>query len=387
MRLRSLCLRNFRAHQETVVSFAPQVNLIVGPNGAGKTNLLEAIHYLCLGKSFLAPQDAYALRQGAPFFELEGQFCGTRRPELTVRLVYVREEGKRVFVNGAPLERLADLVGLLPVVILSPADQALTAGPPEERRRFVDNLLSQAYPAYLKDLLHYRRALQQRNELLARLRRQPQAIPPALLDSWQEELVLLGSRLIHRRLRWVQEFAQFLTEAHAYLGLTAEVPRIEYVTVASLDAEADLVDICCAFRDRLERLARREREQGRTLAGPHRDELLLRLNGMEIRRYASQGQHRMMGLALKLAQFLYLRARLEEMPLLLLDDVFDGLDPYRTHRILKLLQQEEVIGQSFLTAVRTELFKEAIDFATSVHRLIRVEQGRMVETTIAPSAL
>lgn len=387
MTLRSLRVYNFRAHQETVVAFAPRINLIVGPNGAGKTNLLEAIHYLCLGKSFLTAQDAYALRQGALFFELEGQFSSARRPELTVRLVYALEGGKRVFINGTPLERLAELVGLLPVVVLSPTDQALTAGPPEERRRFVDNLLSQAYPAYLKDLLHYRRALQQRNELLARLRRQPTTIQPVLLDSWQEELVLLGSRLIQRRLRWVQEFAQFLAEAHTYLGLSAELPQIEYVTVAAFEAEADFESIRCAFRDRLGRLARQEREQGRTLAGPHRDEFRLRLNGMEVRRYASQGQHRIMGLALKLAQFLYLQARLEETPLLLLDDVFDGLDPYRTRRILGLLQQETVIGQSFLTAVRQELFQEAINFADWAHRVIYVQQGKVVETHPAPSAL
>ncbi|WP_243664305.1 hypothetical protein [Rhodothermus marinus] len=116
--------------------------------------------------------------RGRLFFELEGIFAGTHRPELVVRLVYVPGEGKRVFFNGAPLERLADLVGELPVVVLSPADQALTGGPPEERRRFLDNLLSQAYPAYLQDLLQYRRALRQRNELLARWRRHPAPCNP-----------------------------------------------------------------------------------------------------------------------------------------------------------------------------------------------------------------
>jgi len=379
MLLRSLRVRNFRAHEDTRVAFAPRINLIGGPNGAGKTNLLEAIHYLCLSKSFLAAQDSYALRGGAPFFELEGVFAGTQRPELVVRLVYVPGEGKRVLFNGAPLERLADLVGELPVVVLSPADQALTGGPPEERRRFLDNLLSQAYPAYLQDLLQYRRALRQRNELLARWRRHPASVQPSLLESWQEELVVLGSRLIHRRLRFVQEFAAYLAEAHACLGLTAEIPRIEYVTVAPLDPEADPEAIAAAFRTRLQRLAPREREQGRTLAGPHRDELVLRLNGLEVRRYASQGQHRIMGLALKLAKFFYLRARRDETPLLLLDDVFDGLDRYRTQRILELLKHGEQIEQSFVTSARLDLLQELQTLAAPENRLFWVEAGRVRE--------
>lgn len=379
MLLRSLRLRNFRAHEDTRVAFAPRINLIGGPNGAGKTNLLEAIHYLCLSKSFLVGQDGCALRQQAPFFELEGLFTGTHRPELGVRLVYVPGEGKRIFFNGAPLERLADLIGTLPVVVLSPADQALTGGPPEERRRFLDNLLSQAYPAYLQDLLQYRRALRQRNELLARLRRYPASVQPSLLISWQEELVTLGSRLIQRRLHFVQEFAAFLAEAHACLGLPAEVPHIEYVTIAPLDPETDLEAIAKAFRARLHRLAPREREQGRTLAGPHRDELVLRLNGLEVRRYASQGQHRIMGLALKLAKFFYLQVRRDEMPLLLLDDVFDGLDRYRAQRILELLQHSEQIEQSFVTSARLDLLQELLTPAVAENRLFWVEAGQVHE--------
>jgi DNA replication and repair protein RecF len=146
MRLRSLRLHSFRAHAESALTFSPKVNLLHGPNGAGKTNVLEAVHYLCLGKSFLAAQDGVVVRRGAPFFEVEGRFEGERRADLAVRMVYVPEEGKRLFVNKAPLDRLADVVGTFPVVVLSPEDGALTAGGPEERRRFLDTTLSQARP-------------------------------------------------------------------------------------------------------------------------------------------------------------------------------------------------------------------------------------------------
>lgn len=379
MRLRSLRLLSFRAHAETEVAFAPGLNLIYGPNGAGKTNLLEAAHYLCLSKSFLTSQDAHALRRGCPYFEVEGHFEGERRAELRARLVYVPEEGKRIFVNRAPLERLADVVGMLPVVVMAPDDQALTAGAPEERRRFLDNVLSQSRPVYLDDLLKYRRALRQRNALLYALRRS--GADPGTLDAWTEELVALGARIIERRRRFVGEFAGFLAEAYARMEAVGEEPSITYQTAVELEEGMDEAAIAEALRATFRRLARRERERGRTLAGPHRDELVFRLAGFEVRPFASQGQHRTFALALKLAQFLYLRERLGETPLLLLDDVFGDLDPRRTAVFLRLLQSDAV-GQSLVTAARREPFDEVVDFGAPEHRALHVVNGSVA----APAA-
>ena len=377
MRLCSLRLLSFRAHAETEVAFAPGVNLIVGPNGAGKTNLLEAVHYLCLTKSFLTATDTHALRQSCPYFEVEGVFEGEQRPHLAARLVYVPDEGKRLFLNKAPLERLSDIVGQLPVVVLAPADGALTAGGPEERRRFLDNTLSQARPTYLGDLMGYRRALRQRNALLLSHRRSRSAPDPAALEAWTEELVGLGARLIERRRRFINVFTGFLAEAYARIEAVGEEPSIEYQTAVSLRDEPSEEQIAEAFRATLHRLARRERERGRTLAGPHRDELLFRLNTFEVRPYASQGQHRTFGLALKLAKYFYLRDRLDETPLLLLDDVFGDLDPRRADIFLRLLQSDAV-GQSILTAARSEPFDTAVDFEEDTHRAIRIVNGTVV---------
>ncbi|MEO1479054.1 MAG: DNA replication and repair protein RecF, partial [Bacteroidota bacterium] len=195
MHLRRLRLVSFRAHAESTLALAPKVNLLTGPNGAGKTNVLEAIHYLCLSKSFLTSSDAYVLQRDRPFFEAEGDFESERRPSLQVRLVYVPDEGKKLFVNRAPLDRLSDIVGQLPVVVIAPDDYDLTAGGPEERRRFLDNTLSQSKPVYLDDLLKYRRALKQRNALLLHLKRNRGA-SDAGLDAWTEELVTLGARIV-----------------------------------------------------------------------------------------------------------------------------------------------------------------------------------------------
>ncbi len=384
MRLRSLRLLSFRAHAETEVTFAPGVNLLYGPNGSGKTNLLEAVHYLCLSKSFLTTQDTHALRQGCPFFEVEGRFEGEQRPELTARLVYVPEEGKRIFINKAPLGRLSEVVGMLPVVVFSPADGALTAGGPDERRRFLDNTLSQARPVYLDDLLHYRRALKQRNALLFAQRRSRSPADPASLQAWDEELITLGARIIERRRRFIAEFAAFLAEAYASIEAVGEEPSIAYETAVALEEEMTEADIAEAFRQALRRLARRERERGRTLAGPHRDELVFRLNDFEVRPYASQGQHRTFGMALKLAKYFYLRDRLNETPLLLLDDVFGDLDPHRSAVFLRLLQSD-VVGQSIITTARRDPFEESLDFSGPEHAALYVVHGTVTEPTGYPA--
>ena len=388
MRLQSLRLLSFRAHPDTSLAFAPKVNLLYGPNGAGKTNILEAVHYLCLSKSFLTGQDIHVVRRGCLFFEVEGSFESNGGASVTARLVCAPPEGKRLFWNGAPLERLSNVVGRLPVVVLSPADFALTAGGPEERRRFLDNTLSQSRPAYLDDLLRYRRALKQRNALLMEGRR-GQSPSAATLSAWDEELVQLGARLIARRKDFLDVFASYLAEASRLLNLDDDVLEMAYVTVGppeAMDAEETIVGL---FRDQLRRAARRERERGRTLVGPHLDEVAFRLNGFDIRPYASQGQHRLAGLALRLATFLYLRDRLDETPLLLLDDVFGALDTQRVGLVLSLLQSDAV-GQSLLTAARLEPFAEVLSFGSPEHRAIPIVNGSVAASatgSLRPEAL
>lgn len=371
MILRSLRLQSFRAHGETCVAFAPKVNLLFGPNGAGKTNVLEAIHYLCLTKSFLSSKDTVVLRKGGPYFEVEGHFEGERRPRLEVRLVYVPGEGKKVFINGAPLDRLADVVGQLPVVAFSPEDYVLTAGGPDERRRFVNNILSQARPVYMDDLMKYQRARRQRNELLRQYRRRRTPPPTEVLDSWTQELVALGSRVVAGRQRFVKAFAGYLEEAYAQIEAVTEKPSLAYQTIGNLPPEADAEAAAAVFREALARTARREQERGRTLVGPQRDELVFRLGDLPVRDYGSQGQHRTFGMALKLAQYFYLRDQVEEKPLLLLDDAFGKLDEGRARAFLALLQSD-VVGQSFLTDTRRRLFTPVVPFDEAAHRLLRV---------------
>ncbi|MES3630583.1 MAG: DNA replication/repair protein RecF [Longimonas sp.] len=374
MTLESLRLRSFRAHKHTEVDFTPKVNVLVGSNGVGKTNTLEAIHYLCLTKSFVASNDTYAVRQEAPYFELEGTFTGVRSRPMTVKLVYVPHEGKQVFVNDAPLERLADIVGQLPVVVFSPEDHALTAEGPDERRRFLNNILSQAHPAYMNTLMKYNRARKQRNELLRQYRKKSSPPPEPLLAPWTQKVVQLGSRVVARRKTFLGTFTTYLQDAYQRIQTVAEKPTIEYDSfpTGSTDLPDKSSSIAEAFRDRLQEKRDHEYKRGTTLVGPQRDELIFRLDGLEVRRYASQGQHRTFAMALKLAQYFYLTDTLDRKPLLLLDDAFGKLDTARTEVFMELLQSDD-IGQSFITSTRAAPFEASVPFHEPIHQLLRVD--------------
>ncbi|MCS3700330.1 DNA replication and repair protein RecF [Salinibacter ruber] len=371
MILHTLRLRSFRAHAESEFDLAPSINLLYGANGAGKTNVLEAVHYLCLTKSFTASRDRYAVRKDAPYFEIEGRIGQVREEPMTVRLAYVPGEGKSIFVNGAELDRLADIVGTLPVVVFSPEDYDLTAGGPSERRRFVNNILSQARSVYMETLMKYRRARRQRNEVLRSYKKRSAPPPDELLAPWTEKLVGLGSRIVHRRQQFLQAFADDLEEAYRRIDAVAERPTIEYDTIADLAPDATPDAIEDAFRAALARKQEQERDRGTTLVGPQRDELVFRLDDLEVRRYGSQGQHRTFAMALKLAQYFYLQQRNDTEPLLLLDDAFGKLDAERTGVFLDLLRSDAV-GQSLVTATRRGPFEPALNAEPASHRALQV---------------
>ena len=365
MRLRSLHLHHVRAHTDTRFEPATGLTLLVGPNGAGKTNVLEAAGYLGVGKSILGAPDAHVMQRGATFFSVEGEVETERGGTTRIRVASMPGEGKRAFVNRAPAERLATLVGIAPFVFLSPADYELTAGGPVERRRLLDVTLSFAYPVYLDDLMAYRRALQQRNALLASVRRGG-ALPPGTLDAWDEELSIHGARLIDRRRAFVEALAGDLAEAFGLLGVEGEAPGLRYAP--SVD---DAGDAAAALRAALRRTERRSRDTARTIVGPHLDEVVFTLGEHELRPYASQGQHRTFALALRFAQALFLTRHRDEPPLLLLDDVFGTLDAHRTDRILALLTGG-ALGQSIVTAARAEPFAGRL---TDRDRVFHVEHG------------
>lgn len=381
MRFLSVRLRHFRSHTSTELPLTPGMTLLVGANGAGKTNLLEAMGYLCLGKSFLASTDAPALQRGEAHFEVEGETESDRGVASRIRLAVVPGEGKRVFVNGAVLDRLADLVGRVPVVVLSPADHELTAGGPSVRRQMLDATLSQAYPVYLQDLMAYRRVLRQRNALLGDLRRGA-SLAPGTMEAWDAETATLGTRIVQRRAEFLERFGDYVVQAHHLLQEPGAAPSLAYAPSIDLSGASDEEDSARAYRSALARTDRRSRETGRTLVGPHLDEVTFLLDGIDLRPYASQGQHRTFALALRVAQALFLRDHLDESPVLLLDDVFGPLDPVRTGVLLDLLVSQK-LGQSVVTAARPEPFRMLAPLDNPAHSVFHVEHGRVESSTFS----
>jgi DNA replication and repair protein RecF len=223
--------------------------------------------------------------------------------------------------------------------------------------------------------------------VLRSYKKRPEPPPTELIEPWTEELVTLGSRIVHRRQQFLQTFSDDLSEAYRRIEAVAERPTIEYDTIADLDTEASVEDIAEAFRAALNRKSGQENDRGTTLVGPQRDELIFRLDDLKVRRYGSQGQHRTFAMALKLAQYFYLQARSDTEPLLLLDDAFGKLDADRTQVFLDLLRSDAV-GQSLLTATQRAPFEDALNADPGAHRAFRVrrDEGAAAVTPVPETA-
>ncbi len=378
MIVKELILKSFRAHEESQIQFGSGLNVIHGKNGAGKTNILESIHYLGLSKSFLTTNDRYVIRKGASFMEVKGHFQGEQRPKLDVRFAFEPGAGKKFFVNKSALDKASELVGQVPMVILSPTDYVITAGPPDDRRRFLNKTLSQMKPSYLLDLMQYRRALKQRNSLLQQYRF-TKRLDSGTLQSWNEQLATCGARLIVTRRDFIAQFVNYLAESHTLMGDKNETPRISYKTIlpsADLDSLSE-DGIRDALLQRFENDGPLELEKGKTMSGPHRDDLEFALDDLTIRQYASQGQHRTFGLALKLAKFHLFKDNLDETPILMLDDVFGNLDEARTETFMTMLASGE-LGQVLVTIANLDLFRSFLNEGEGSYKIIEIESGRVV---------
>ena len=347
--LSRLHLRNYRNFAEQVLEFPPQGAAIVGDNGQGKTNLLESIYYLEIFRSFRGAPDEQLVRFGEEVFRVEGRLDeGDGRTRSVSAAFDRRGRKKKVTVNGAEPERLADGLGQLGAVIFSPSDVELVAGGPGARRRFLDIVLSLAEPGYLHALQRYRQALFQRNTLLR------QGSPRTMVELWDEGLVASGSRVVAARAAWVAERAESFAAHYARVaggqpGFMAYAPSAPEMGEAPGAAE-----VAAAFGTALARSAEREQRRGMTLVGPHRDDLRFTTAGgdggaLELRTYGSGGQQRTAAIALRMVEAETIHATRGRQPIILLDDVFAELDPGRSQRIVDWIETEEG-GQVILTS-------------------------------------
>jgi DNA replication and repair protein RecF len=371
MILSGVKLSNFRNHTATAIEFVPGINALLGNNGQGKTNVLEAVSYLSLTKSFYAAGDTDAVQIGKEGFEVEGVLRSGTGTGHTVRVAFSRlPPAKSFLIDGTPPERLSSVIGMFPVVVLSPENSAITFGGPAERRKFMDLTLSQVSRVYLDDLLEYRRILKQRNRLLADARFGGTVIA-GLLEPWTDNLARCGARIAARRIVFVDEFRSYMRRAYHDLAPEGEVPDMQYRCGFPLDGAGDQETVAVCLRAALDARSKDEVTRGVTLAGPHRDELALTINSIGVQQFASQGQHKTLLVALKVAEFFYVRERREEVPLFLLDDVFSELDTGRAERILALASG---IGQTMITTTDERVFGTSIRWGDHNRRFI-VERG------------
>ncbi len=353
MRLTSVRLVHFRNHSRTQFTPADRFNVLLGENGEGKTNILEAISYLCLTKSFFAGSDRIALQLGEEQFSVEGTLLSDNEIRHSVRVVYNSAENrKRVWINNVEPETFSEVMGRFPVVVLSPESYAITHGSPLERRKFLDLVLAQASRVYLEHLIEYRRCLKQRNKMLvdAKLHRK---YPAEALEPWNVSLAEHGAHIIARRLMFLQEFQQYVADAFQKLTDQKEVPVMRYEGALAVEPGATAESIRAHFLAQLNARFVEEQQRATTMVGPHRDEVEFFINDRSLRTFASQGQHKTFLVALKVAEFYYLKDRCNETPILLLDDILSELDEQRIERVLNLTQQ---LGQTFITSTSEQFF-------------------------------
>lgn len=363
---------HFRNHKKTETDWAPHLNIITGPNGAGKTSLIDAIHYLCMSRSFVSTSDMYVVNQDESYFMIKGHFRGEIRSEFDVSCSYSRGDGKKIFVNDSPLERLSDLIGMVPVVTLTPDDKKLTLEGPAERRSYIDGFISQISPAYLRDLIDYRRIRKQRNTLLQEYRG-PLDVLESYLEPWNVQLVETGSKIIAKRFEVLEQFKEYLKKDYAMISGMDLTTNLEYQTFC--DPSGSLEDIREQYYAELERVADKEIEKEYTTIGPHRDEVVFYLDDFELRKFGSQGQHRLFALSLKLAQLHYYSDELDDLPILMLDDVFGDLDLHKTEILLQALDQHK--GQVFITSAHPVPFGDFIDFDGADNQFYRVTDAEV----------
>lgn len=364
MILRRISILNYKNIRQAELEFTPKINCFIGQNGMGKTNLLDALYYLSFCKSATNPSDSQNICHGEDFFVLQGFY---EQEDGTPEEIYCgmkRGRKKQFKRNRKGYTRLADHIGLLPLVIVSPADSELIAGGSEERRRFMDVVISLYDRCYLETLMRYNSALVQRNALL-KAEEEPD---PALMDVWEEMMATAGEAIYARRAAFIEEFLPIFRRFYSFISQDNEAVGLAYRSHA---ARGPLSDIIRESRQK-------DRIIGYSLHGVHKDELEMTLGGYPIKREGSQGQNKTCLIALKLAQFEFLRCRgSRTTPILLLDDIFDKLDAARVEQIVKLVSGDS-FGQIFVTDTNREHLDNILRRIDKAYRLFEVKQG-MVE--------
>lgn len=336
MWLKNITLLNFKNYTDASVSFSKTVNAFVGNNGAGKTNLLDAIHYLCLCKGYFNPIDSQQIKTSEDLFLIQGDFDRQEKNE-KITCGVKRNQKKQFKRNKKEYDKLADHIGLFPLVMISPYDTSIIIDGSEERRRFMDNVISQTDAHYLDELILYNKHLLNRNALLKQIAI-TRSYDPSLLEIYNDQLIASGMRIFAKRQQFMADFIPLFDKYYQFI--TEEKEQVSLVYQSQL--------IGNSFEQLLLKAIEKDKVLERTTMGIHKDDLAFQISEMPLKKFGSQGQQKSFLIALKLAQYAYLQEHKGFKPLLLLDDIFDKLDDHRMRKLMEMVSHQD-FGQIFIT--------------------------------------
>ncbi|HEX7494289.1 MAG TPA: DNA replication/repair protein RecF, partial [Bacteroidales bacterium] len=355
------------------LEFSPKINCFVGNNGVGKTNILDAIHYLSLTKSFFNNIDSISIRHGEDYFIIQGTFVRDGEEDL-IYCAFQKQKQKLLKRNGKEYQKLSDHVGRYPVVMISPADSALITEGSEDRRRFMNKIVSQYSAEYLDSVLSYNKALQQRNKLLKDIKSSG-IFEEDVLSIWDAQLVKYGTYVYNQRQALVNELVPVFQEYYSLISSGKESVKLKYRSHLSEGS----------FIDALLNSITKDRFLEYTTIGIHKDDMLLEMNDFLVKSLGSQGQQKSYLVALKLAKFDYIKRKAGFSPILLLDDIFDKFDAERVEQIIRLVGNQR-FGQIFITDTHQNRLQDILSSHKTDYKLFKIAgSGIEVVNQITPT--
>ena len=373
MYVSKVSLTNFRNYATAEIELSEKQNFIFGLNAQGKTNFLEAVYLLCLGRSFRQARDQELVKRETTFFNLRASLFQEPGIERLVIINYNKDEKKEISIDRKRLSKHSKIFGQFPVVVMAPDEFRITTGAPAERRRFINVLLSQLSLSYLNDLQEYNRTLKQRNKILQNFRDGLRANDDAL-EAWTQQLANVGGRIIELRHEFIGAFCT--TVGSIYHRFTQSTEKIEMTIESSVKyTNNDNNDNAEGmFLKALSGNEKKERTLGATMVGPHRDDVIITIDGMDLRKYGSRGEHKSVLISIKIAEFKHLQERINETPVLLLDDCYSELDNFREQSVFGAL---DGLGQIILTSPKEPVLSDSLQLGGVEQARFIVEDGHI----------
>ena len=365
MYLKKLILNNFKNYELVEIEFSAKINCFVGANGVGKTNILDAIHYLSLAKSFFNIIDGINIRHGEDYFIIQGEMQRNGDAD-QIYCAFQKQKQKIMKRNGKEYKKLSEHIGRYPVVMISPADSVLITEGSEERRKFMNKIISQYDAVYLDSVIQYNKSILQRNRFLKDFK--TTKLDEDMLAVWDAQLVKYGSYIYDARKKLVDELKPVFQEFYSLISSSKEAVRLEYISHLNE----------CDFEKALANSLKKDLYLEYTTVGVHKDNLALEMNGFPIKTIGSQGQQKSFLTALKLAKFEYIRRMASYPPMLLLDDIFDKFDSERVEQIIRLVSSN-MFGQIFITDTHCDRLQEMLSLHNIEYKLFDISDNVVQE--------